>query len=247
MLYSFLANLSDVSSLLRNNRCSAARSNSRQERILQRIACVFRRWMPSFSRTWILSFVNVRAHAFLTYVTQGTSIRSGRPCTLAHNQCTLYPTLYCRLYRFLSGTLGIIVRNEAARQKLRADIGPVGIILYVEPFFPCLARLQRHFQHTSRKQRSWVRWREFYALRETQKPVLAYPLHSSFTRIGYFVQLLWGVLERKSLAAFNKFTPSYAQRLEKCPPDLWGRLNSRFLRSRWMNSLIDSLNACMSL
>ena len=34
-----------------------------------------------------------------------------------------------------SRTPGIIVRDEAARQKLRKDIGPVGIIQYVEPCF----------------------------------------------------------------------------------------------------------------
>jgi hypothetical protein len=40
------------------------------------------------------------------------------------------------------------VRDEAARQKLRTDIGPVGIILYVEPFSLALFAYSDIFQHT---------------------------------------------------------------------------------------------------
>ena len=40
------------------------------------------------------------------------------------------------------------MRDEATRQKLRTDIGPVGIILYVEPFFfSALLVYKDIFQH----------------------------------------------------------------------------------------------------
>ncbi|KAH9065004.1 hypothetical protein EDB87DRAFT_1597138 [Lactarius vividus] len=47
---------------------------------------------------------------------------TGRPCMLGSEQC-------------------VIVRDEAARQKLRRDTGRVGIVLYIDPFFPCIPRL----------------------------------------------------------------------------------------------------------
>ncbi|KAH8981163.1 hypothetical protein EDB86DRAFT_3051652, partial [Lactarius hatsudake] len=49
-------------------------------------------------------------------------LSTGQPCMLGSNQC-------------------IIVRDEAARQRLKGDIGHVGIILHVKSFLPCITRL----------------------------------------------------------------------------------------------------------
>jgi hypothetical protein len=42
------------------------------------------------------------------------------------------------MWTVLSGSPGIIVRDEAARKELKEDIGSIGIILYAEPSPPAL-------------------------------------------------------------------------------------------------------------
>ncbi|KAH9172882.1 hypothetical protein EDB89DRAFT_1885655 [Lactarius sanguifluus] len=55
-------------------------------------------------------------------------LSTGQPCMLGSNQC-------------------IIVRDEASRQRLKGDIGRVGIILHVKSFLPCITRSPKGLEY----------------------------------------------------------------------------------------------------
>jgi hypothetical protein len=61
-----------------------------------------------------------------------TLISSGRLSMLGHNQCMQH--WFCLLRRQWTtnaGMLGIIVRDDAARESFKTEIGRVGVTLYV--------------------------------------------------------------------------------------------------------------------
>ena len=62
-------------------------------------------------------------------------IPRGRLLQLGHNQCMQHLILSLELtWTMTIGILGIIVRDEAARQSFKEKIGRVGVTLYVRSF-----------------------------------------------------------------------------------------------------------------
>jgi len=61
-------------------------------------------------------------------------IPRGRLLQLGHNQCTQHFLSLELTWTMTVGISGIIVRDEAARQSFKEEIGRVGVTLYVRSF-----------------------------------------------------------------------------------------------------------------
>jgi hypothetical protein len=127
---------------------------------------------------------------------------------LGSKQCTL--TSLQSMWTVLSGSPGIIVRDEAARRELKEDIGSVGIILYVEPS-PTLHFLLKVTSLRTLVNSKGLEYDDvgFICFPDSLKCASTCLSDHSFTRTGHTVQFLRGVCGRTSLATSDKCRLSF--------------------------------------